>query len=456
MIAKGISLLDVNENKICKGPKFPFNYIRNMAVKPNGTFYVLNTETSKDQKPFDKIDKFTEEKIKKHNQMESTNKNFYEKNNKISNDLMLEKKNESSNIIGEIENFKINNIEIKENFNKTMDHNKNKLDSQKQEFSKTNNINSNNKAEINNSKSIYPIIITDNPQISQVEKLKNKSNLDRFKNIISENNKNRIILDNSSLKRIKTAGDYQPKRSDLEFNKNINNKNTFEIQNNCGKEYERIIKTSHDQRRLGNEFIPNTRLINQKMLESDIFFFSNKVEDKSNLYHSRNVKSKSGNLIPDSKQNYLESDVFNFSNNEASQKKIGEKYLFNDNKYKKIGYHPSAKSNSEWSPKNYVKSYMNYNSCDYDLFNPYMKKTVFTKEKIKESSGINPIHRQKCITEFVDLTRNFVPNYNRDFVNAINKEERIFSKTRDLCGNLLELHKEYYNICTKPFKKKDL
>jgi len=31
--------LDIKEEKISKGPKFPFSYIRNMAIKSNGTFY---------------------------------------------------------------------------------------------------------------------------------------------------------------------------------------------------------------------------------------------------------------------------------------------------------------------------------------------------------------------------------------------------------------------------------
>lgn len=68
--------------------------------------------------------------------------------------------------------------------------------------------------------------------------------------------------------------------------------------------------------------------------------------------------------------------------------------------------------------------------------------------------GSNPVHRQKCITEFVDLTRNFVPNYNKDFVDAIHKEERIFAKNQNMCSNFLNLHKEYKNLCDKPFYKK--
>ena len=38
--------MDVNENKICKGPKFPFNYAKNMEInKPSETFYAERNET---------------------------------------------------------------------------------------------------------------------------------------------------------------------------------------------------------------------------------------------------------------------------------------------------------------------------------------------------------------------------------------------------------------------------
>jgi len=279
------------------------------------------------------------------------------------------------------------------------------------------------------------------------------NNLDKFKNIVYETSKHQVFYENPSAKRLRTTNDFQPSVTEFDFHVGKNTNNAYEVHKNCAKDYERIIKTSHDQRREGTQFIPNPRLINQKMMESDIFFLSNIPQKKANLYGTSNIRLSTNNKIII--KDYLSSDVFVQKNNEASRKKIGEKYLYDDNKYKKIGYHPCAKSNSEWSPRNQVKSFMNHNSCEYDLFNPYMKKVVFTKEKIQsEANNINPVNRQKSITEFVDLTRNFVPNHNKEFEKAIGKENRIFSKKRELCSNFLELHKEYYNICEKPFIKK--
>jgi len=453
-----------------------------MAIRPNGTFYNPKTETSKN-KNFEKVEnnknyneKNKERKISgedKYNNKEhfyKTTAEFFNKKNsnlEFSGNEERDKVQESINIqtnfpnsVAEAveklasDNLNSNNNlykeeEIKNQDNKFIIKNKNNL------FIDINN----NNYEENEYKNLVGVGETTKKSIEE-KRRNSKTNLDKFKNLVSFKDNKTI-----SAKRIKTAGDYQPKRSDFNLEMAKNPKTVFEMQSNCAKEYERMIKTSHENRKEQKEQIPNTRVIKQKMLESDIFFFSNKGEDKAKLYcnyinnnSSRNLKNaiRNYNYPPFPKPDYLSSDVFIMKNNETSQKKIGEKYLMNDNKFEKIGYHPSNKSNSEWSPKNYVKSYMNYNSCDYDLFNPFMKKSVYTKDNInKEASGVNPNHRQKCITEFVDLTRNFVPNCNKDFVNAIAKDDKIFSRKQDLCTNFIELHKkEYSNICNQPFVKK--
>ncbi len=305
-------------------------------------------------------------------------------------------------------------------------------------------------------------------EYAAIDVIKSTNNLEKFKHIVSETSKNRLPFENSSSKRVRTAGDFYPRRTEFNLQTTQIPKSVYEAQKQGAKEYERIIKTSHDQRREGKQFIPNTRLISEKMLESDIFCLSsnNRAEEKMNLYGAANdprqssykFYSRNNEMNKIITKDYLNSDVFAQKNNEASQKKIGERYLkFNDNKYNKISYYPSAKSNSEWSPRSKVKSFMNHNSTEYDLFNSNRKNPFFTREKIQcESNGVNPINRQKSISEFVDLTRNFVPNYNKEFVNAIGKDEMIFSKKQNLCVNFLDLHKEYNNLCDKPFIKKSV
>jgi len=178
------------------------------------------------------------------------------------------------------------------------------------------------------------------------------------------------------------------------------------------------------------------------MNKSDIFFTSSNPTNETNKNNFE-------------KYDYQNSDVLKSKNNDTSHKKVGEKYLFSENKYEKIGFYPSGVSHSAWSPKKKAKSYMNYNSNDYDIINPFIKKKSYTRKQIDlEALGLDPIHRQKCITEFIDLTRNFVPNSNKDFVDAIHKDERIFAKNQNMCANFLDLHGEYKNLCDLPFCKK--
>lgn len=439
-----------------------------LKTPTSGTFYASGNETSRNKTTFEFNFRNEENKNDKFNSTKTNNNNDINVLNKTGSVRFLNDNKINENLV---ENKNSNEEEMEKNKASSFLENKKRIEEEEEKSSKTKsntNFINNKKEKLNNDnendirKNENDFKETSNcARQAQLSEKVITNNLDRFKNIVSETNKINHF-ENSSSKRVRTAGDFHTRRTEFSINMYKNPKNAYEAQKNSAKEYERMIKTSHEQRREGKQFIPNTKLINQKMLESDIFFVSNKTEEKFNMYGSRNPRQSSNNFynsnnmdVNNNPKDHLTSDVFLQKNNEASKKKIGEKYLFNGNNYLKIGYYPSARSNSEWSPRSQVKSFMNYNSCEYDLFNPYMKKSVFTREKIQnEANGMNPVYRQNSITEFVDLTRNFVPNYNKEFVKAIGKEERIFSKKQDLCVNFLELHKEYNNICEKPFIKK--
>lgn len=104
--------------------------------------------------------------------------------------------------------------------------------------------------------------------------------------------------------------------------------------------------------------------------------------NQSDIFFTSSNPTKGTHKNDYEKHDYQNSDVFELKNNEISQKKDGEKHLFLENKYEKIGFYPSAESHSAWSPKKNAKSYMNYNSNDYDIINPFIKKKTLLENKL--------------------------------------------------------------------------
>ena len=355
--------MDVKENTISKGPKFPFNYVRDMAVKANGTFYNPKSESrNKDNFKSEDINSINNDN-NNFNAYKTAN-NFFVKNtnniNKINskeeqqqknkeNDNISAKPNQQSIIYSYEENKKqefviennFANTDVENNSNNNIHINKKKNNNN--ENKTDNSIKKNNQKNINenNDKNKTNSNLKEESTNKQInnnnEQINFNNNLDKFKNILNSKNKN-LIIENSSAKRINTAGDYQPQRQVFNLINNLKTQtNSFAVQHLCGKEYERQIKTSHENRKLGTELVPNTRLINQQMLQSDIFFTNssgNNLQDKTNLFATKNKASEIKSFPAFLKPDYLNSDVFVLKNNEISQKKIGEKHLFQENKYR--------------------------------------------------------------------------------------------------------------------------
>ncbi len=234
------------------------------------------------------------------------------------------------------------------------------------------------------------------------------------------------------------------------LNKNHNYQlNVFEIEKKSGKDYDKMIKSIYLNKPSVNQTKNISRKVYQKALESDIFFSTN----NNNLLHNKNNMNNRLSYN-NSFHNHLSSDVFGLKTDYNSKRKIGEKYLLTDNNIRETNY-TNSESHSEWYPKSNVKNYMNINSSNYDIINPFIKKDIYSKERVNtEAQGTNPIHKHKNITEFIDLTRNFNPNFNKGFEHALNKDKKIFFKKHDLCSDFMDLFGEYNSLCDKPFVKK--
>ena len=106
-------------------------------------------------------------------------------------------------------------------------------------------------------------------------------------------------------------------------------------------------------------------------------------------------------------------------------------------------------------PNNSLKSVINYESAEYNLFNPLIKNTHCTKKNLENNSyGVNLNNKHKSLSEFIDLARVGNPNVNKEHANAFLKDKNVFMKKVDVGDSFNNLFKLYENVCEKPFIKK--
>jgi len=212
------------------------------------------------------------------------------------------------------------------------------------------------------------------------------------------------------------------------------------------RNYERNIKTAHAQRFQD----PASREIKKKMTDSNIFLTKNKTNSSSqknliyDLKHERAPNSNSNT----NKKDYWGSDIFMSKNN--TEINTSKAQL---SKSKETTYNVSTRSNSEWNDKVSHPSLFNHTSVKYHILNPSIKHIFKTKEDIKESTAFNPVHRQKSLCEYRDLTRVGQPNMNREYYSALEKSPEIFRRTSDICANFLDIHRGYKGLIEHPFNK---
>lgn len=306
--------------------------------------------------------------------------------------------------------------------------------------------------------------LNENKKIKINQSNKENKNFQNFEQKLKKNKaENKLLKEENKLKT--SDNFYKSNKNKSEIYRNINNStanfnkktdnnnnNLLAFQEQCAKEYERMLKTFHQNRQTNNPI--NSREVNYKMLESDIFWLKNTDEEKKN-FNKEKYNYNTANT-PQIRSFALDSDIFNIKNNENSIKKIGETSLLKNRKVK--DYHPSQKSNSEWTLRQAeFSSYVNHHSCEYDIVKPQVNSKINTKEILCiESKGENPAKRQKGLSEFQDLLRIGMANPNKEFRAAFKNNEKIFLKNDNMCNDFLNLHYKYKNICERPFIKEKI
>lgn len=156
--------------------------------------------------------------------------------------------------------------------------------------------------------------------------------------------------------------------------------------------------------------------------------------------------------VKNTQQNkFLMSDILNL--HDTTKYKSSESYLTNKPKtdYKKFNI--TSKSNSEWVAMTAQPSLLNHTSTCFHILNPSISNISKTKEEIVQSSEFNPIHRQKMLCEYLDITRVGCPNPLKDYRNQLSLNRFAFNRSKDLCSTVLDNYKGYSYLIDKPFHK---
>ena len=201
-----------------------------------------------------------------------------------------------------------------------------------------------------------------------------------------------------------------------------------------------------------NEAIYNIKEIKEKSNKSDIFFLGPKTEKEAEILVNSN-NQKAGNY-----NTKLGSDAFMQKRDIANLMKTSETYLF-----KNVNYPKTNELTNHWSARANVPSFINCPSVEYNILNPKAKGIAKTKERIhnecekkKNDEGrhyvnyINPIFRQKSISEFYNITKGGM-NKNIAFERIYRENPRSFCRNNNICTLHSDLYNRYRGIVESPF-----
>ena len=342
------------------------------------------------------------------------------------------------------------NIEKLENYKKFQ---KMKYNSMKNIFLEKNKIANKTKHQnIINKKNFEKNYETDiiNNKTDICDNINNNTNYSCIKNEIKKIKKDNIIIS----KRPQTSKANNRKKIIFEEEKK-NNEKTYKIKDIWKplnyEEYEEMV---NDKKKLIKKMQKNpffTRLpqcsikeIKEKVNHSDIFFLQKNNKENIDLEHNNNIKKKNYNI-------YFNSDIFNIKNDEINIKKIGEKYLFNNQN--NIKYTSSKESQSSWQNNIYKDPINNFSSKNYNILSPNRKNNFLNKDDIYKSLIKKPLNKQKGLGNYMDSANNNSSHFGQEYSKCYKSNPNCFKKVTEICANFGDLFLHYKNMCDQPFHK---
>lgn len=135
----------------------------------------------------------------------------------------------------------------------------------------------------------------------------------------------------------------------------------------------------------------------------------------------------------------------------TAYEKGAEAFLSKATEQKKFG--ASTASKNEWRIEKKKPSLINHSGYEYNPINPLLLNVGKTKVQLQEISDNRQFYKPKVLSGFIDLNRNGAPNHNGLFREEFRKNATCFHKTKGICSNFYDTHRQYKNICEKPFFK---
>ena len=247
------------------------------------------------------------------------------------------------------------------------------------------------------------------------------------------------------------------------YEKNLENYNKTYFKNNYVK-IKNIKNKINSNATVDNEHMLIRKFNRYKQYQSDIFFLKEKEkEGKTEENKNENVPNKFVSEKLKNLYKYTDSDIFNLRNNDKNTiEKSGEYSYFrklnNNNINDKALYNINSETLLGWKLRAPLPSLYNYSSSKFHLLNRDIKNISNTKESVadeckKLNINFNPIHKQKSLCEFIDLSRVSAPNLNNDYNKALNDNPNVFKRQNEISSEYFDIYNKYNSICDKPFQK---
>ena len=284
--------------------------------------------------------------------------------------------------------------------------------------------------------------------------------------------------DDAKKKRVSTVSRkerlYKPKCWDMIDNNEIKKGQRDKLMPEGFQFYEKIVINNNENYVKDNYTKINFKLSKKLNIDNNIDN-NNKIlirklyklnEYKSNIFFTNKEKVKDNDdkkkeLFLDKKKKlykkYSDNDIFNLRKEKNNIEKNGE-YNFLKHQKNNVRYSSNNETLLGWKLRKPLPNLMNYTSSKFNLFNRETINSAKTKDNIiKETKNIfeefNPTHKQKGITEFIELSRVSGPNINNDYNKAIKGNPDIFKKKNNFSSEFYNIYYKYNNICDKPFQK---
>ena len=284
--------------------------------------------------------------------------------------------------------------------------------------------------------------------------------------------------DDAKKKRVSTVSRkerlYKPKCWDMIDNNEIKKGQRDKLMPEGFQFYEKIVINNNENYVKDNYTKINFKLSKKLNIDNNIDN-NNKIlirklyklnEYKSNIFFTDKEKVKDNDdkkkeLFLDKKKKlykkYSDNDIFNLRKEKNNIEKNGE-YNFLKHQKNNVRYSSNNETLLGWKLRKPLPNLMNYTSSKFNLFNRETINSAKTKDNIiKETKNIfeefNPTHKQKGITEFIELSRVSGPNINNDYNKAIKGNPDIFKKKNNFSSEFYNIYYKYNNICDKPFQK---